>query len=222
MPATSATRQTLPPPWVISALSWPQSIPPPRNYPYRRWGPRIGARCCRRPPPVHVSIHTHQRGRGPPPLPACLPSRVDEILASYDHTIEASTRATSKLDNLALALDASTWPLAALHAEPQWVLRAFGPRETSAPDGSAIRQSATGASLPGSESECRQSPRPAHWCPCQTAATASPRANELADLLLARAKDQPGSPRCLRRITTAISTTAAAAKNAKSPAITGS
>jgi hypothetical protein len=192
------------------------------EHPYRRWGPRIvrAAAADRR---LYMSAFTRTSAavvrRRYRPASA---SRVDEILASYDHTIEASTRATSKLDNLALALDASTWPLAALHAEPQWVLRAFGPRETSAPDGSAIRQSATGASLPGSESECRQSPRPAHWCPCQTAATASPRANELADLLLARAKDQPGSPRCLRRITTAISTTAAAAKNAKSPAITGS
>src|SRR5205807_10297584 len=32
---------------------------------------------------------------------------------------------------------ASTWPLAALHAQPQRVLRAFEPRETPAPDGSA-------------------------------------------------------------------------------------
>jgi hypothetical protein len=44
------------------------------------------------------------------------PSRIDEILASYDDASEASTRATSKLDDVALALDASTWPLAALRA----------------------------------------------------------------------------------------------------------
>ena len=60
------------------------------------------------------------------------PSRVDEILASYDDAIEASTRATSKLDDLALALDAPTWPLAASRAQPQGVLRAFRPVGTSA------------------------------------------------------------------------------------------
>jgi hypothetical protein len=49
--------------------------------------------------------------------PAC-PSRVDEILASYDDAIEASTRAASKLDDLALVLDAPTWPLATLRAQP--------------------------------------------------------------------------------------------------------
>jgi hypothetical protein len=49
--------------------------------------------------------------------PACS-SRVDEILASYDDAIEASTRATSKLDDLALVLDAPTWPLATLRAQP--------------------------------------------------------------------------------------------------------
>jgi len=49
--------------------------------------------------------------------PAC-PSRVDEILASYDDATEASTRATSKLDDLALVLDAPTWPLATLRAQP--------------------------------------------------------------------------------------------------------
>jgi hypothetical protein len=65
------------------------------------------------------------------------PSRVDEILASYDDAIEASTRATSKLDNLALALDAPTWPLAALRAQSPRVRRAFQPGGTSAPNGSA-------------------------------------------------------------------------------------
>jgi len=65
------------------------------------------------------------------------PSRVDEILASYDDAIEASTRVTSKLDDLALALDAPTWPLAALRARSQCVPPAFQPGETSAPDGPA-------------------------------------------------------------------------------------
>jgi hypothetical protein len=49
---------------------------------------------------------------------AACPSRVDEILASYDDASEASTRATGKLDDLALVLDAPTWPLATLRAQP--------------------------------------------------------------------------------------------------------
>ena len=61
------------------------------------------------------------------------PPRVNEILVSYDDAIEASIRATSKLDDLALALDAPTWPLAALRAQPQDVLRAFRPVGSSAP-----------------------------------------------------------------------------------------
>jgi hypothetical protein len=65
------------------------------------------------------------------------PSRVDEILASYDDAIEASTRATSKLDDLALGLDAPTWPLAALRAQPQNGLRPFQPGETSISQGVA-------------------------------------------------------------------------------------
>ena len=65
------------------------------------------------------------------------PSRVDEILASYDDAIEASTRATSKLGDLALALDAPTWPLAALRAQSQRVPRTFRPGGTSAPHRSA-------------------------------------------------------------------------------------
>jgi hypothetical protein len=65
------------------------------------------------------------------------PSRVDEILASYDDAIEASTRLTSKLDDLARALDAPTWPLAALRAQSQDVPRAFRPGGTSATNGSA-------------------------------------------------------------------------------------
>jgi hypothetical protein len=59
------------------------------------------------------------------------PSRIDEILASYDDAIEASTSATSKLDDLALGLGAPTWPLAALRAQPPNGLRPFRPRETS-------------------------------------------------------------------------------------------
>jgi hypothetical protein len=65
------------------------------------------------------------------------PSRVDEILASYEDAIEASTRATSKLSDLALVLDAPTWPLAALRAQPQRVSRTFRPGGTSAPHRSA-------------------------------------------------------------------------------------
>jgi len=65
------------------------------------------------------------------------PSRVDEILASYDDAIEASTRATSKLDDLALALDAPTWPLARLRTQSQRVRRIFQPGGPSAPNGSA-------------------------------------------------------------------------------------
>jgi hypothetical protein len=65
------------------------------------------------------------------------PSRVDEILASYEDAIEESTRATSKLGDLALALDAPTWPLAALCAQSRRVPRTFRPGGTSAPHGSA-------------------------------------------------------------------------------------
>jgi hypothetical protein len=65
------------------------------------------------------------------------PSRVDEILASYDDAIEANDRATSELDDLALALDAPTWPLAALRARSQRVPHTFRPSGTSAPHRSA-------------------------------------------------------------------------------------
>jgi hypothetical protein len=65
------------------------------------------------------------------------PSRVDEILASYDDAIETSTRATSKLDELALALDAPTWPLAALRAQQQNGLRPYRPGDTSTSQGVA-------------------------------------------------------------------------------------
>jgi hypothetical protein len=65
------------------------------------------------------------------------PSRMDEILTSYDDAIEASTHVTSKLDDLALALDAPTWPLAALHAQPRRVPQAFRPGGASAPHRSA-------------------------------------------------------------------------------------
>jgi hypothetical protein len=61
------------------------------------------------------------------------PSRIDEILASYDDAIDASTRATSKLDDLALALDAPTWPLVALRAQPQNGLRPSGPARRPSP-----------------------------------------------------------------------------------------
>jgi hypothetical protein len=175
MPATSATRQTLPPPWVISSVV--AAVHTAAHAITRiAAGDRESVRAAAADRRLYMSAFTRAsaavvRRRYRP----ASPSRVDEILVSYDHTIEASTRATTKLDKLALALDASTWPLAALHAEPQWVPRGTQPRGASAPDASAIHQSATGASLPGSESECRQSPRPTHWCPCQTAATASPR-----------------------------------------------
>jgi hypothetical protein len=65
---------------------------------------------------------------------AACPSRMDDILASYDDAIAASTRATCKLDDLALAPDASTWPLAALRPQPQRVLRGIQPRGASAPE----------------------------------------------------------------------------------------
>jgi hypothetical protein len=91
------------------------------------------------------------------------PSRVDEILASYDDAIEAGNGVISKLDDLALALDAPTWPLAALHAQPRRVLRAFLPGGASARIGQPIRQPATGASVPRSGPECRRSPGAARW-----------------------------------------------------------
>jgi hypothetical protein len=68
--------------------------------------------------------------------PAC-PSRVDEILACYDDAIATCTLVTGKLDDLATALDAPTWPLAALRAQPQRVPGAFPPGGTSAPQRSA-------------------------------------------------------------------------------------
>ena len=92
---------------------------------------------------------------------AACPPRVDEILASYDDAIEASIRATSKLDDLALALDAPTWPLAALRAQQQNGLRLFRAAETSISQGSPTRPPALAASVPGSEPECRQLPRTA-------------------------------------------------------------
>jgi hypothetical protein len=78
------------------------------------------------------------------------PSRVDEILAAYDGAIEAGNRTTSKLDDLALALDAPTWPLAVLRAQSQHVPRPFQPCGTSAPRGSAnspARHRSTGAGV---------------------------------------------------------------------------
>lgn len=89
--------------------------------------------------------------------PAC-PSRVDEILASYDDALEASTRASSKLGNLALALDAPTWPLAALRAQTQIGLRPFRPGETSISQKVANSPARPAASAPRPRSECSQSP----------------------------------------------------------------
>jgi hypothetical protein len=70
------------------------------------------------------------------------PSRVQEILASYDDAIKASNHATSKLDDLARALDAPTWPLAALRTQAQPIPRSFQPGETSARRGPPMRQPA--------------------------------------------------------------------------------
>jgi hypothetical protein len=61
------------------------------------------------------------------------PSRADQILTSYDNAIEASTRTASKLDDLALALDAPTWPLARLRAQPQRGPRGLRPGGTPPP-----------------------------------------------------------------------------------------
>jgi hypothetical protein len=80
------------------------------------------------------------------------PSRIDDILASYDDAIEASTRATTKLDDLALGLDAPTWPLATLRGRPQRVLHTFRPDETPAPQGlasSPTRHRSIGAKVRG-------------------------------------------------------------------------
>jgi len=74
------------------------------------------------------------------------PSRIDEILTSYDDAIETSARATSKLDDLVLGLDAPTWPLSALRGRPQRVLRACRPGEAPAPEGSPVRQLTCGTS----------------------------------------------------------------------------
>jgi hypothetical protein len=63
--------------------------------------------------------------------PAC-PSRIAEILASYDDAITVSNHAASKLDDLAHALDAPTWPLAALRTPAPRIPRPFQPGETTA------------------------------------------------------------------------------------------
>jgi hypothetical protein len=63
--------------------------------------------------------------------PAC-PSRIEEILASYDDAITASNHAASKLDDLAHALDAPTWPLAAMRTPAAPISRPFQPTETTA------------------------------------------------------------------------------------------
>ena len=62
--------------------------------------------------------------------PAC-PSRADELLACYEDAIQASNHATSKLEDLVRALDAPTWPLAALRAQSQRIPRCLQPGEAS-------------------------------------------------------------------------------------------
>jgi hypothetical protein len=54
-------------------------------------------------------------------------------MAAYDDAIEASTRTTRKLDDLALALDAPTWPLAAQRVPSPRAARSFQPGGTSTP-----------------------------------------------------------------------------------------
>jgi len=97
------------------------------------------------------------------------PSRADEILTSYDDAIEASTRVTSKLDDLASALDAPTWPLAALRAQSQRVRCAFQPGRTSAPNGSANSPARHRSIAAGSGPECggpaRRRPDSSSLCP---------------------------------------------------------
>jgi hypothetical protein len=60
-------------------------------------------------------------------------SRVEEILSSYQEAIKASSHATSKLDDLALALDAPTWPLAASRLQEQRAPHALQLARTFAP-----------------------------------------------------------------------------------------
>ena len=133
MPARSATRQTWPPLRATSPPWWPRSTPPLTRLtasPLDRDAVRAAAADHRLYVPAFTRTNAavvRRRYR------AACPSRVDEILASYDDAIEASIRATSKLDDLALVLDAPTWPLAALHAQPQRVLRAYRPGGTSSP-----------------------------------------------------------------------------------------
>jgi hypothetical protein len=84
------------------------------------------------------------------------PSRVDEILASYDEATKASTCAMNELDALTLALDAPTWPLAALRTQSQRVPRAIQTSGTSAPNGSANSPARRWRVAAGAGSECRQ------------------------------------------------------------------
>ena len=86
------------------------------------------------------------------------PSRVDEILASYGDAIDATTRATSKLDDLALVLDAPTWPLATLRAQPTQHPARLPARREIFPRGAANSPPAPAASAPGSRYESSQSP----------------------------------------------------------------
>ena len=96
------------------------------------------------------------------------PPRVDEILASYDDATEANTCVTSKLDDLTLALDAPTWPLAASRAQSQRIPRAFQPSGTSAPNGSANSPARRWRVAAGAGSECRQPPGSARQRPSAT------------------------------------------------------
>jgi hypothetical protein len=87
---------------------------------------------------------------------AACPSRIDEILASYDDAIDASTHATCKLDDLALAtrcLDLATGGTAC--ATTTRPARHPASRRVRPGMRQPIHQPATDASLPGSESECR-------------------------------------------------------------------
>jgi hypothetical protein len=67
------------------------------------------------------------------------------------------------------------WSLAASRAQSQRVPRAFQASGTSVPNGSANSPCRHWRIAAEAGPECRQSPRPARWCPRRTAATASPR-----------------------------------------------
>ena len=136
MPATPATRQTWRPPRldITSVVAAVHTAADAVNR--IAAGDREAVRAAAADHRLYMPAFTRTnaaivRRPGPPP------SRIDEILASYDDAIEASIRATSKLDDLALALDAPTWPLAALRTQPQNGLRPFRPDQTSTSQGIA-------------------------------------------------------------------------------------